>query len=195
MTLQNKRFANGRIHASDKMDADYSNGYIAHTVSPYEKNFDEEVEPGVRNHLKVLIEKGYLPISSCEGHHSFKTHMNWYIMMAFGGNRLTSIQDRIYKTIKHCQNVPGVFFEIRHSVNNTNKALNKRVSLRNDQQEIQYYNKLFLQSNKYYMYLYIGLYKNVKGSYTKELWRLFNERFSKNKLLKLFRSLPDEHIN
>ena len=44
--MKNKLFPNGRIHASKEEDLDYSNGYLALSVSPFDKDFDKEVEKG-----------------------------------------------------------------------------------------------------------------------------------------------------
>ncbi len=99
--MKNKIFPNGRIHASQEQDLDYSNGYLALSVSPFDKDFDNEVEKGVLPHCHEFIRKGFLPISSCEGHFTKKHHMPFYIMLALGGkNKLDRINDIIAKT-KH----------------------------------------------------------------------------------------------
>ena len=58
--MKNKLFPNGRIHASEEQDLDYSNGYLALSVSPFDKNFDKEVEKGVLSHCHEFIRKGFL---------------------------------------------------------------------------------------------------------------------------------------
>ena len=76
MTLKNKQFANGRIHASVNPEDTYETGYVAYTASPFDPKFYKDIEGGVQYHLQELILKGYLPISSCEGHYHKKQNMN-----------------------------------------------------------------------------------------------------------------------
>jgi len=194
--LKNKLFSNGRIHASKSEDADYSNGYLALTVSPYDNNFLKEVEPGVARHLQILIKKGYLPISSCEGHYFKRTHMNWYIMLAFGGDEHNEIKQRIDNFIDKCKDVRGINFEVRRQVNNTNEADSKVVKMYDVQQEFSYMNELFLKKYLRYQYLYIGLYKNANDSIIENIKRkLFLEK-SKAELIDIFVwDLEDERFN
>ena len=105
--MKNKLFPNGRIHASKEEDLDYSNGYLALSVSPFDKDFDKEVEKGVLSHCHALIRKGFLPISSCEGHFTKKHYMPFYVMIAIGGkNRMDRVNDVINKTT----HIPGIHY-------------------------------------------------------------------------------------
>ena len=40
-------------------------------VSPYSNNFYEEIEEGIVETVKILLSKGYLTVSSCDGFHDF----------------------------------------------------------------------------------------------------------------------------
>jgi hypothetical protein len=41
-------------------------------VSPYINNFYDEIEDGIKEAVKVLLDMGYLTIGSCDGFHIFK---------------------------------------------------------------------------------------------------------------------------
>lgn len=188
MTLKNKQFANGRIHASVNPEDTYETGYVAYTASPFDPKFYKDIEGGVQYHIQELILKGYLPISSCEGHYHKKQNMNWYIMLAFGGDNILT---RIYNMIKVMQDVPGINFEVRKQVNNTNEGIGKVVGLQDKKYEIEYMNKLFMKNYNDYQYLYIGLFKE-----TSFLKRWLLSKYSKAKLLHLIKEeVADEHIN
>jgi hypothetical protein len=59
----NRRWADGRIYHLD------SNGnYASHSVSPYSKSFLDNIEDKIKDLVLALKSKGYLTISSCEGH-------------------------------------------------------------------------------------------------------------------------------
>jgi len=186
--LKNKVFDNGRIHASKNANDVYETGYVALTVSPYDKEFFDELEPGVRPHIKALLDKGYLPISSCEGHYYDKQNMNWYVMLALGGN---DIDIRMHNIVHRIQHIPGLYFETRKKVNNTNQSLRKVLELEDKKAEVEYMNKLFLKNYNHYEYLYIGLFKN-----SSLLTRLLFSRFSKKLLLnKIIMEFPDERFH
>jgi hypothetical protein len=61
--LQNSRNEKtGRINFTGEY------GSSAHTVSPYVKHFYENIEDGILPVVRAFTEKGYLTISSCQGH-------------------------------------------------------------------------------------------------------------------------------
>lgn len=59
----NNKHSNGRINIS------LGQNYI---ISPYDDNFYNQIESGVRLGVKHLIELGYLTIGSCDGQHLIK---------------------------------------------------------------------------------------------------------------------------
>lgn len=63
MTSVNKKHPNGRIYSTDK-----DGNYVSHTVSPYSKIFEKNLEDGIRPLILALARGGYLPISSCASH-------------------------------------------------------------------------------------------------------------------------------
>ena len=159
--MKNKIFPNGRIHASQEQDLDYSNGYLALPVSPFDKDFDNEVEKGVLPHCHEFIRKGFLPISSCEGHFSKKHHMPFYIMLALGGkNKLDRINDIIAKTM----HIPGISYKIKEQQANVKGELLERVDYTLEkEQEYAELNRLFMRNHMEYNYLWIGLFQSDRN--------------------------------
>ena len=175
--MKNKIFPNGRIHASKEQDLDYSNGYLALSVSPFDKNFDNEVEKGVLPHCHALIRKGYLPISSCEGHFTKKHHMPFYVMLAVGGkNKL----DRIYDIINKTKHIPGISYKIKEQQANVRGELLERVNYSLDKaEEYAELNRLFMRNHLEYNYLWIGLFQSDKKLTERILRRLMFSRCKK----------------
>ena len=175
--MKNKIFPNGRIHASKEQDLDYSNGYLALSVSPFDNNFDNEVEKGVLPHCHALIRKGYLPISSCEGHFTKKHHMPFYVMLAVGGkNKL----DRIYDIINKTKHIPGISYKIKEQQANVKGELLERVDYTLEkEQEYAELNRLFMRNHLEYNYLWIGLFQSDKKLSERILRRLMFSRCKK----------------
>lgn len=61
--MYNKKHSNGRINI------EVGKNYV---ISPYDPNFYDQVEEGVRESVKVLTDLGYLTVGSCDGCHSIK---------------------------------------------------------------------------------------------------------------------------
>jgi hypothetical protein len=59
----NKKHSDGRINIKP------GKSYI---ISPYDPNFYDQIESGVRLGVKHLIELGYLTVGSCDGKHSLR---------------------------------------------------------------------------------------------------------------------------
>tara|TARA_Y100001951_G_C11136367_1_gene181058 strand:- start:39 stop:611 length:573 start_codon:yes stop_codon:yes gene_type:complete len=183
--MKNKLFPNGRIHASEKQDLDYSNGYYALSVSPFDKEYDNEVEPGVLQHCKALVRKGYLPLSSCEGHYGNKHYLNWYVMIAVPGkNRI----ERIFDVIQKLKDVPGIFFKVKEQVANVNGQIGVRVEQPMEREaEYNELNRLFMRNHTAYSFLYFGLFKD--NNIWSHIKRLILFRYSKRKILNIIEEL------
>lgn len=69
----------GRIYSSKPGEP-----YYAVTVSPFNKNFSSQIEPGIFPIVKILLDKNYLPVSSCEGHGSIRFSDPPTVRIAFG---------------------------------------------------------------------------------------------------------------
>ena len=57
-----------------------SGQYVATNVSPYSKEFEKNLEPKVKDSILMLRDKGYLTLSSCQGH---CLNSKRYITLAF----------------------------------------------------------------------------------------------------------------
>ena len=186
--MKNKQFSNGRIHGSRFEEAVYHDGYLAFSVSPFDQDFENEIEDGVLPHIKVLTTKGYCPISSCHGHYEHGKWMPWYVMIALGDNAVRQKQT-ILDAIK---NIPGIYTETRkQSANVVNgKTVFGKVDLDKEYEEL---NKMFLRKNTTWEYLYISLFQH-RTIYNKIAKLLFFTH-SKNRLFYALERLPYEHIN
>lgn len=71
----NYKHPDGRIYASNPSET-----YYAVTVSPSNPKFRTQIEDGVFPVVQALLNKNYLPISSCEGHGTGQL----YVKIAFG---------------------------------------------------------------------------------------------------------------
>lgn len=61
--VSNTKTSDGRIALCNEESVSYSV-----TVSPYSELFWSNIEDGVKESIKRLVERGYLTMSSCEGH-------------------------------------------------------------------------------------------------------------------------------
>jgi len=74
--------SDGRIYASKPGES-----YYAVTVSPLNPGFENQIEAGILPVVKALLEKNYLPISSCEGHHDLgQGDTRSFVRIAFGSD-------------------------------------------------------------------------------------------------------------
>jgi hypothetical protein len=78
----NYRHKDGRIYASSP-----SEPYFAVSVSPLNPEFENQIESGILPVVKALLEKNYLPISSCEGHHDLgQGDTRTFVRIVFGSD-------------------------------------------------------------------------------------------------------------
>lgn len=62
MNEYNTRHPNGQIRVIGRTNV---------IVSPYDDQFYSQIEDGIIDAVRILVDKGYLPISSCIGHNLF----------------------------------------------------------------------------------------------------------------------------
>ena len=74
----NYRHRDGRIYASNP-----SEPYFAVSVSPLNPEFVNQIEAGILPVVMALLERNYLPISSCEGHGDSRS----FVRIVFGSNQ------------------------------------------------------------------------------------------------------------
>ena len=187
----NFKHPDGRIHSGDP------SGNIAVTCSPYHHLLRSQIEDKVWPHVNELLKKGYLTISSCEGHNGSP----FSIILAFGD--LNSAESFIQLLNK--LNIAGLYCRSEEKCINL-KAGRTRSGIKFDLannhdpiEEAKHLNLIFLRKYKEYFYVEFGLfYKLETGNfrYLKNLYQdviklLFLKR-SQNQLLKfLSESLPE----
>jgi hypothetical protein len=74
----NYRHKDGRIYASSP-----SESYFAVSVSPLNPEFNNQIEAGILPVVMALLQRNYLPISSCEGHGDSRS----FVRIVFGSER------------------------------------------------------------------------------------------------------------
>lgn len=110
----NKRGPDGRINVNGV----YGEGVVGITVSPYNKRFRTQIEDGVWDTVNLLANKGYMPISSCEGHPAGRGGSGRYIIVA------TPSQEQAHALAAQLSSVL-VRCIIHRSVANNNIVVNK----------------------------------------------------------------------
>lgn len=97
--------SNGKIYASK-----IGEPYVAVTVSPYHDKFESQIEKPVWPVIKGLIDKGYLPVSSCGGHTD--PWWEYYFMVAVG------TEEQVEQITKSFNSVPNTHIDVYQSIAN-----------------------------------------------------------------------------
>ena len=181
-TSHNWKHTDGRINATKSGE-----NYVAVTISPYYKDFQSQIEEKVWPAVSTLVNKGYLPISSCQGHGGKSPY---YIMLAFGDKELLN------NFILHLKskNIKGLNWVVLDTVANvaatykTEKFKFQQVILEgNDDEsyrkmEIKNMNKLFARNYLNYSFIRITLFDQVHIPNWRWI-KLFKSNRAKNKYL------------
>ena len=157
----NWKHDDGRIHATKP-----NKEYVAVTISPYYENFQSQIEEGVWPAVSILVNKGYLPISSCEGH---RGRGPYYVTLAFGDEEILN------NFIIHLKSttIMGLTWVVTDTIANTRANLKlgkfnfqKLILEGNDDityhiGEIRCFNKLFSRNYSSYKFVRITLFDQV----------------------------------
>ena len=160
-TSHNWKHVDGRIHATK-----YDKEYVAVTISPYYENFQSQIEEGVWPAVSTLVNKGYLPISSCEGHQG---RSPYYVILAFGDEKILN------NFIIHLKSttIMGLNWVVTDTVANTRASFKlgkfnfqKLILEGNDDityriGEIKCFNMLFSRNYSSYKFVRITLFDQV----------------------------------
>ncbi|MGD1524118.1 hypothetical protein [Vibrio owensii] len=109
MTGHNKRHPDGRVHTG--IPCDMPDWYLAMSISPDYKEFDTQVEEGIYPAVKALVDKGYMTISSCQGHPG-----RIHLQIGFGNEYS---RDHLIDVVKSF-NIPTAEFIIHNHCANVN---------------------------------------------------------------------------
>ena len=106
----NKLQANGRVNSG----YDSAGKLVALSVPPFIPNFIQNIDPGVRSLIQALLDKNYLPISSCAGHSILDTR---YVSLCFNHPPSAILVSNILSKIS------WIYLERKKSVSNINLKL------------------------------------------------------------------------
>ena len=182
---------NGRIYASKDGEP-----YVAVSVSPYNDNFETQIEKGVWPIVEGLLLKNYLTLSSCEGHNIRNSHL--YVMVVFGD------EESSINFVDHFKDINGVTFSLNRSMANNKQVVNGSkvgwVPLdpleHSVVEEYKDLNRMFGRRHEQYWFVQLKLFANRPGI-KNFFWNISNQRNkrqyqnqSKQIILERIQSLP-----
>jgi hypothetical protein len=166
-TTHNKKWPDGRIYSLSK-DGEYS----SHSVSPYSKNFLDNVEERIKPLVIALKDKNYLSISSCEGH---GIYFKRYVTLIFPSKETAlEFQSRLpFKKLKfilkHCTEVLNNDIETDQYGNILNS---KKVNKENNREGcIEYIN--FVSKRTYADAWLLEVIISDQVQYEEGIWKYF----------------------
>jgi len=186
--MKNYKTNYGKVIAG--IDTDDNDKYFSITVSPYEPNFEDNLEEGIKEVVFAFLNKNYMTINSCEGHDSGWD--NPYITLAFVE------ENEREDIIKKMKKIPFVTFELKKYIFNIKfvDKNNKKFKIIDESNydvklEAQSVNNLYLKKYKNYCYLEIVFFKYSDNLFQR-YFMLFMKRLFfkiiKNKLISIIKS-------
>lgn len=189
----NKLQKNGRIYAIDE-----NGNYIAVSVNVLHPLFDTQIEKGIWPIVDALVKKGYLTISSCEGHDGSPC----YVKLVFPNQEYA---DQFKDSLFFCE---GLFLRIEMTSANVVRAVDTKGTFhyRNTEHkdefsykaELDGINQLFSRNYTDFRYVYVEIYPEPRGFFNFIKRLLFgtapiqNKRTEvKTQFLKTIKELPD----
>lgn len=154
---RNWKHTNGRINATIP-----GQPYTALTVSPYASDFETQIEDGVKDLVFALRDKGYLTVSSCQGH-------RWKdcarVVIAFGQEGLRN------EFVNYINNLPVPYTQCvsRNSISNIssqrygNKLVHLAVESDNSINESNWFNLFFCRNYTRYYFCEIKVWTFKRG--------------------------------
>ena len=150
----NWKHPDGRIHASPSPDQ-----YYAVSASVYHPEFRSQVEDGVWPVVNELIQKNYLPLSSCEGHHWTRL----FVCVAFGdreeAEKFAATLKKEIKATTFFVRVMENYLNQKTSVSSGRFYQTKLLDRGDSQKEALQLNKLFLRNYEKYYFVEFGLFE------------------------------------
>lgn len=144
----------GRIYTSKPGEP-----YVAVSVSPYNPKFRTQIEDGIAPVVMGLVNKGYLTLSSCEGHSISFSYP--YVIVAFGEEQKADAFRNYFSLL------PWTTTSIRRSVANVvqDGSSFKRMQepWYNTQAEYEELNRMFHRDYDQYWFVTISLFETRRG--------------------------------
>lgn len=187
----NKLQKDGRIYFRDE-----DGNPIAITVSPLHEKFETQIEPGVWSLVKSLVDKGYLTVSSCEGHDG----SDFFVKIVFDGRASAD------EFVKALPTIPGLQIKIEDQSANVVRYLEHgQVKYRkvlpdenvSKHEEVKFINMLFYRNYVDCCYVSLYIYPTLKTYNVFKQFQYYREKrknfkTSKNALVTFIKtSLPD----
>jgi len=165
-SVSNNKLSSGRIAASFNDD-----GVTSYSIPQYLDNFEKNIEDKVLPLVKALVSKGYMTISSCEGH--------WFFNYPFKSARYVTVCFNDRESLLKIQQILGVlsFVQIKEYKLYANKRPSTESTEWDAQQESDFLNKFFCRDSLDWSYLEISI-------------GVLNLRSRSEKLLEILTQLP-----
>jgi len=193
MEAPNRLHKDGRIYATD-----INGKYIAVSVNVLHPLFETQIEKGIWPIVKALVDKGYLTVSSCDGHDGSPC----FVKLVFPDqNRALEFIDCLY----FCQDVVCTVQTNSANVVRMFDSTGK-FSYRNTEHEQEFnhkveldgINQLFSRTYVDFRYVYMEIYPEPTGFFNFIKRTIFGttptlkkRKEVKEKLLKIIKELPD----
>lgn len=174
----------GRIHYKTP-----DGKYIAVMVSPYHKDFRTQIEDGVWPIINALLNKNYLPISSCEGH--MNPWKEFYFTLGF---------DSSNNALAFCDNLPrDTSYIIYDTIANISQTNSKQFRYLDDIEKDEYgeilsMNTLLFRNYKKYYYVRVS-FDHTKYSLTFNPFNIFSHHYFHKKAIAAFNNWKIEIQN
>jgi hypothetical protein len=155
----------------------------AFCISPYHPNFITQVENGVWPYVKLMLDKNYFTINSCEGHHIEDSLEITFVFYDY------KKMDKFVKYFKHP--LIHVVVEDRF-INEFNKYKFEHVDKK---EEIKILNNMFMMTNEDYKF--VTVFANKEWMHKKENYLLYCfkkiiiNKYSEYKLYALLEKMPN----
>lgn len=164
-TTVNTKHKDGRINSVGK-----DGKYASHSVSPYSKVFLENIEDRIQDLVLSLVKKGYLPISSCQGH---SLDDERHVQLCFKSDKEI---ERFKNEILKAESLPSYLsFKVTKAEEflNTKADVTKdgvsiqRTKLNNTNRQVsEYFQAMFWQYSDKWLILHMTIIDEVSGRLT-----------------------------
>jgi len=179
--FSNQRDANGRVNSG----YDEQGNVRAITVSPHSDHFWYNIEPKVEPLIRLLVHRGYLPFSSCDGHREWGSR---YVYLAFDTVAKAGIIGDLLK--KLFWYIPGVVVEYSAMPHNviTDTLLKEVTNKEQMEKMVLSFNTVFHKHYDNYHCLRFRIFREYKDIFLKDH---FWDRVTNHIVRRLNKYLPN----
>ena len=187
--LNKKR--NGRINYGYDDDGNL----LAHSVSPYSKDFFDTIEPGIKDLVLAFLNKNYLTLSSCESHCLYSKR---YVTLVFKSKaHARQVKNIILKKIPSVRfifSTPKEYMNMEMTFADNGSFTGLKKSQAEEHAAIDSLNSMFCRSYTRYYILEIRISEEVTpndtwwSSFKKKMYKLFKMKRVTKKLVNLVES-------